>query len=108
MSIDLKTVAANIRKAETTDLLDRVTVYREEMEPAAVDLMENEVWVRGLTRDALEEHAVQYSTALRRADGTARRCDLCERPAMSLRWGWYQLYGRLPLFPKRIARCEGH
>ncbi len=107
-NFDLKTVAAFIRKAETEDLLDRVTVYREEMEPAAVDLMENELWQRGLTREAVDAHAEQRAKTIRRGDGTIRRCELCDRPAVSYRWGWHKLYGKIPLFPCFLPRCEEH
>jgi hypothetical protein len=107
-NFDLKTVAAFIRTAETEDLLDRVTVYRDEMEPAAVDLMENELWQRGLTRTDVDSHAESRSHLIRRGDGTIRRCELCDRPAASYRWGWHKLYGKVPLFPKFLARCEVH
>ena len=36
MQFDIQRVRANIRQASTEDLLDRVTVYRAEMEPTAV------------------------------------------------------------------------
>ena len=40
MHFDIQRVAAYIRVADTEELLDRVTVYRNGMEPAALDLME--------------------------------------------------------------------
>ena len=107
-NFDLKTVAAFIRSADTEDLLDRVTVYRDEMEPAAVDLMENELWQRGLTREDVDAHAEARAEVIRRSDGTIRRCELCDRPAVSYRWGWHKLYGKVPLFPKFLSRCEVH
>jgi hypothetical protein len=107
-NFDLKTVATFIRTAGTEDLLDRVTVYRDEMEPAAVDLMENELWQRGLTRDEVDAHAEAREDVIRRKDGTIRRCELCDRPAVSYRWGWHKLYGKIPLVPKFLARCEVH
>ena len=50
MGFDLRRVAEYIRRADTEELLDRVTVYREGMEPAALDLMEGELDRRGVTR----------------------------------------------------------
>ena len=108
MSLDLKTVAAYIRKADTEELLDRVTVYRESMEPAAVDLMENELWRRGLTREQVAEHAENRGEVVRRADGSAVRCLYCDRPAVSRRWGWHRLWGAVPIAFLPLPRCEKH
>ncbi len=134
MDLDLKTVAAFIRKAETEELLDRVTVYRDGMEPAAVDLMENELARRGYKPDAIAEHGRQRrETVLFHEDGTAIACSLCRRPAVVRIRGWYrigarsgfyaatdsmvpnviQLVGRkllgwLPLFPWTFFYCDEH
>ena len=56
---DWRRVAEYIRRAETEELLDRVTVYRAGMEPAAVDLMEHELDRRGISREAIAEHAAE-------------------------------------------------
>jgi hypothetical protein len=116
MSLDLKTVAEFIRKADTEDLLDRVTVYREAMEPAAVDLMENELWQRGITPEELATHAANRADVVRRADGSVVRCShrdrsrgfACDRPAVSERWHWFRLWGRVPVVPWWLPRCEEH
>ena len=69
--------------AETEELLDRVTVYREGMEPAALDLMEGELDRRGVTRAQIAEHdAKQRAAAIMLPDGTAMRCSFCDRPAV--------------------------
>ena len=108
MSLDLKTVAAFIRKADTEDLLDRVTVYRDSMEPAAVDLMEDELWRRGITPEQVANHAEHRAGTVRRADGSAVRCLYCDRPAVSRRWGWHRLWGRIPIAFLPLPRCEMH
>lgn len=108
MSLDLKPVAEFIRKADTEDLLDRVTVYRDSMEPAAVDLMENELWRRGITPEQVANHAANRSGAIRRADGSAVRCLYCDRPAVSRRWGWHRLWGKVPIAYLPLPRCETH
>jgi hypothetical protein len=116
MSIDLKPVAEYIRKADTEDLLDRVTVFRDSMEPAAVDLMENELWRRGITPEQVATHAANRSAVVRRADGSAVRCGHrdrsrgfgCDRPAESVRWRWFRLWGKVPLFPWPLPRCREH
>ena len=68
MEFNLRRVAAFVRRAETEELLDRVTVYREGMEPAALDLMEGELDRRGVTREQIAEFdAMRRATAMRRA-----------------------------------------
>jgi hypothetical protein len=109
LGFDLKAVAQYIRKAETEELLDRVTVYREGMEPAALDLMEGELDRRGVTRDQIAEHdASRRATAILLDDGTALRCSHCDRPAVVRAWGWHRLFGRVPVFPRRFALCAVH
>ena len=109
MEFNLKTVAEFVRKADEEELLDRVTVYREEMEPAAVDLMENELWRRGVTPDEVAVHAEERRERLVMSkDGYAVRCRYCDRPAVSRRWGWYRLWGRVPVLPWLLSRCATH
>jgi hypothetical protein len=116
MTFDLKPVAEFIRSADTEDLLDRVTVFRDAMEPAAVDLMENELWRRGVTPEQVAEHAALRDPVVRRADGSVVRCShrdgsrglYCDRPAASVRWQWFRLWGRVPLVPWPQARCGEH
>ena len=109
MHLDLKKVAEFVSTAETDDLLDRVTVYREGMEPAAVFLMEEELERRGIDRDQIEAHAESYEPmALRHSDGTVRRCAFCDRPAVLVRWGWLKLWRLVPILPWKVARCVDH
>ena len=109
MELDLHKVAAYVRRAETEDLLDRVTVYRDGMESAAVDLMENELARRGLSPDEIAEHdRARRESAILLDDGTALRCSFCERPAVRRTWAWHRLWGYVPVFPRRFAFCEVH
>jgi hypothetical protein len=109
MELNLKLVAEFIRGAETEDLLDRVTVYREGMEPAALDLMEMELDRRGVTREAIAEHDRQRrERAIMLPDGTAMRCSFCDRPAVVRTIGWHRLFGRIPIFPWKFAYCDEH
>lgn len=109
MEFNLRRVAEFIRGAETEDLLDRVTIYRAGMEPAALDLMEMELDRRGVSRDAIAEHdRERRATALFQPDGAAIRCDFCDRPAVVRRWGWHRLFGRVPAFPRIMACCAVH
>lgn len=109
MELNLKRIADYIRKADTEDLLDRVTVYRRGMEPAALDLMEMELDRRGITRDAIADHYLLRSeTAIFLPDGTAVRCSFCDRPAVLRAFGWHKLFSRVPVFPRFFAYCEAH
>jgi hypothetical protein len=109
MKFDLKRVAEFIRRAESEDLLDRVTIYRNGMEPAALDLMEMELDRRGFSRDDIREHdRLRRQTAILLPDGTALRCNFCDRPAAVRRWGWFRLFRRIPIFPRVFAYCEAH
>jgi hypothetical protein len=109
LPLDLDKVRQNAKRATTEDLLDRVTVYRDGMEPAAVDLMENELARRGLTPDEITEHdRTRRESAILLDDGTALRCSFCERPAVNRSWAWHRLWGYLPVFPRRFAYCEMH
>lgn len=105
MQFDLKRVAEYIRGADTEELLDRVTVYREGMEPAALDLMEGELDRRGVTREDMADHdAQQREAAVMLPDGTAVRCSFCDRPAVRQARGWHRLRLRIPLVGRLIGR----
>lgn len=97
------------RQATTQDLLDRVTVFREGMEPEALDIFEAELRSRGIFVPQIEAHASQREgEVLRGRDGTAATCHRCGRPAVQGRWGWHRLGGLLPLFPRYLYTCAEH
>jgi hypothetical protein len=109
VDLPLRAVAEYVRRAETEELLDRVTVFRELTEPAAVDLMEGELSRRGQTPEMIADHdRVRRETALVGSDGTALRCWRCARPAVAWRWRWHRVFGRLPVFPLRVRECAEH
>jgi hypothetical protein len=110
MKLDLKRVAEFAHKADTEDLLDRVTVYRNGMEPAALDLIHGELDRRGVTSDDLIDHySKRRSLVALLPDGTAERCSFCDRPAVARGRGWYHIFwGRVPVFPRLYAYCDHH
>lgn len=109
MRLDLDRVRQNARQADTEDLLDRVTVYRADMEPAALDLIEDELRTRGVTVDQIEAHAQKReAVAIPFDDDAAARCSFCRRPAVEEGWGWHRLWGLLPVFPRRFCYCDRH
>jgi hypothetical protein len=107
--LDLDRVRANVAKATTADLLERATVYRDGMEPAALDLVENELRRRGVS---YQEQAAfgegHQNEVVRGSDGLPMRCRRCHHAAVELHWGWHRLLGIVPIFPKRYPYCDRH
>lgn len=109
MRFELRRVAEFIRRAETEELLDRVTVFREGMEPAALDLMEGELDRRGVSRADIADHGeIRRRTVIMHPDGTAMICSVCNRPAVARTRRWHRLFGRIPIFPRLFAYCSVH
>ncbi len=107
MDFQLKRVAEYIRRAPTEELLDRVTVYREGMEPAALDLMEGELDRRGVSREQIAEHDAKHrAAAIMLPDGTAMRCSFCDRPAVRQARAWHRMKLRIPLIALLLGRAD--
>jgi hypothetical protein len=106
---DARRVEQNVRRADTEDLLDRVTVFRTAMEPEAIDLIEAELRSRGVTGDQIDAHArVWEGRVIRLPDGSAATCSFCHRPAVAEGRGWHRLLGLVPLFPRPYFYCAAH
>ncbi|HVS37725.1 MAG TPA: hypothetical protein VMS17_19340 [Gemmataceae bacterium] len=108
LDVNLQRVKANVQKADAEDLLDRATVYREGMEPDALDLIEAELRARGLSAADIAAHRERRAHVIYDANGLPMRCRRCRRPAVAQRWGWHLLWGKLPLFPRQLAYCDEH
>lgn len=109
MQFDLDAVRRNVRRAGTEDLLDRATVYRVGMEPAALEVIEAELRERGLSGyDLLNHQTEREADTLLTSGGVAERCDFCELPAVTSGWGWHYFWGRVPVFPRRFRYCARH
>jgi hypothetical protein len=110
MELDLDRVQANVRQATTEDLLDRATVYRDGMEPEALELIDRELARRGVRPADIAAHEEERRRrGLVGADGELIRCWKCQRPATGQGRGWYHLFwGLVPLWPRRLAFCEEH
>jgi predicted phosphoribosyltransferase len=109
MRLNLRAVANYMRRADTEELLDRVTVYRNAMEPAAVDLIEGELSRRGVTSEQIAEHEqLRRAQVIILPDGTALRCSFCGRPAVARGTGWQRLLGLIPIYPRMFAYCDAH
>lgn len=109
MDLDLRVIVENIRKLDTEELLDRVTVFRGGMEPAAIDLIYAELSNRGVHQDQIDLHEDQRKAeVIFEADGTAIVCSFCDRPATVQARGWHKLWGKVPLFPRLFSYCSEH
>ena len=81
MEFDPLTCLDNIRKAETEELLDRVTAYRAGMEPQAIDMIEEELRDRGVSPYDIAVHEEECERECVFApDGAAYMCCQCRRP----------------------------
>jgi hypothetical protein len=109
MRVDREKVRANVEQATTEDLLDRATVYRGGMEREALDLIDAELWRRGVTQEEIGDHEQRRrQTMLTDPDGMPVKCQKCFRPAVTECLAWHWLWGVLPLFPRRAAFCPEH
>lgn len=109
LSFDIDRCRRNVQAADTADLLDRVTVYRAELEPGAIPIIELELSKRGFAAEAIAQHAMAGTEGLLRAEkGFVRKCSFCPRPAVAEDRGWHRLWGVLPVFPRTFRRCVEH
>jgi hypothetical protein len=109
LDFDAERVARNAQEATSEDLLDRITVYRDGMEPEAVEIIKAELHTRGIGREEIEAHAAHRNAQMiPLPDGTALPCSFCHRPAVEQRWGWHRMWGYFPVFPRYFSYCELH
>jgi len=108
LELNLERVKQNVERADTEDLLDRATVYRDGMEPAALELIDAELRARGVGDAEIAAHRTRRAGTLFAADGLALKCMECARPAVARRWCWQRLWGRIPIFPRPMRYCDEH
>ena len=108
MKFEIDRVRSNVRRADTEDLLDRITVYRLALEPEAIDVIMAELKHRGLAESDIRRHESARSDVVVDKFGIPRPCTVCRRPASAAEWGWHRLFNLIPLFPRRLYRCEHH
>jgi hypothetical protein len=110
LGFDLDKVRENARGATTEDLLDRVTVYRPNMEPEALEVIEAELQQRGVTPAAVAAHGAARENAayVTTPSGLVLCCTYCREPAVAERWGFHWLWGLIPLLPRRFHYCREH
>jgi hypothetical protein len=109
LEFDADRVTKNAQESSSEDLLDRITVYKDGMEPEALRIIEAELNNRGIGKKEIKSHAAQRSSRIiPLPEGMAMKCSYCNRPAVLQRWGWHRLWGCVPVFPRYLAYCESH
>jgi len=109
MTIDHEQVRENVRRADTEDLLDRLTVFQAGMEQEALGLIEAELLARGVTTEQIRDHEERRADeVLWEEPGLAFRCSLCHRPAVAQGVMWQRLFWLVPLFPRPAYFCSKH
>src|SRR4051794_24871805 len=95
MEWDEQKLLVNIRQSDTDDLLDRLTAYGAGMEAAAIDMIEQELHRRGVSRAQIAERREAYRRdCLFDANGIAKMCSFCRKPAVGEGWGWHKILGK--------------
>lgn len=109
MQLDPQRIWKNAREATTVDLLDRLTAFRDGLDPEAKPIIEAELRERGIGPMEIQAHALTLEgKCLKHSDGTLARCSFCFRPAVWAGWGWFRLWRVLPLFPWKYRYCQDH
>jgi hypothetical protein len=109
LPLDKQRLLVNVRQAATEDLLNRITVYRAEMEPEALAIIDRELHDRGVTPEQIEAHGQRIEQeVIWLADGLPAKCSLCPQPAVARGWGWLRLLRLIPIFPRHVYYCREH
>jgi ATP-dependent helicase YprA (DUF1998 family) len=109
LQFDTQKCLVELRQADTADLLDRVTAYRQGMEPEAIELIEQELQQRGIDQAAMNAHAERcVGECLFDANGTAQSCSRCRRPAVAVVRRWQRLWRVLPIYSRSVRLCKEH
>ncbi len=108
MEMNLDQVRQNVECATTEDLLDRATVYRNEMEAPALDIIDAELLARGITLNDIKAHLDSRQQILAHDDGTVVTCSFCHRPAISQGQKWHLLFWSVPIITRQAGWCDLH
>jgi len=91
------------------ELLDRVTVLRDQMDGEALELLHAELASRGIGPDEIGAHLRDMRfKMIKHPDGMLAVCHRCGRAAVVSRMEWHQLWGKIPLFKRQRYWCEEH
>jgi hypothetical protein len=100
---------SRIRAMSSPELLDRVTVLRDQMDVEAIELLHAELAGRGIGPDEIGAHLreMRFKT-IQHPDGMPAVCHQCGRAAVSGRIEWHRMWGLIPLFRRKRYWCEEH
>lgn len=91
------------------ELLDRVTVLRDQMDGEALEQLHAELAARGIGPDEIGAHLRDMRLkAIQHQDGMPAVCHKCGRAAVVSRVEWHYLAGLIPLFRRQRYWCEEH
>jgi hypothetical protein len=109
MFFDLNRIRANVHQAETEDLLDRVTIWRSDVEEEALPLIEEELRRRDITTaDVTAHEEARKRSILLLGNGLPSRCCKCFRPAVEEIVAWHRIWGLVPAFRRSFHYCAQH
>lgn len=108
MEFDPDRVRKNASLAETADLLERVTIQRDELEPEALAIIMQELLSRNIRPEAVVNFECLRSQAIYDSNGNPRLCRYCRRPAIFTQKGWFKLFRFVPIFPITEYCCAAH
>ena len=72
MQLDLEKVRMYAKKADNRALLDRVTVFQQGMEPAAIEIIKKELLQRGISPSDICQHESIYKDLVSAAQKVCR------------------------------------
>ena len=101
-------VRENVRKAETFDLLERVTILRAELEPEALTIIMEELLARKVAPEAIVAYEEHRRSVVLDETGNVIRCSYCRSPAVTSGFGWRRLFGVVPIVPMSRYFCRDH
>ena len=91
------------------ELLDRVTVLRDQMDGEALELLHAELASRGIGPEEIGLHLQEMRLkVIQHRDGMPAVCHQCGRAAVTTREEWHRLWGAIPLFRRQRYWCEEH
>jgi len=100
---------SRIRAMSTPELLDRVTVLRDQMDDEALELLHAELASRGIGQDEIGAHLREMRFKIvQHPDGMPAVCHKCGRAAVVSRLEWHRMWGMIPLFKRQRYWCEEH
>ena len=108
----MDTIHEQVRKfaalAETNDLIERVTIQRDDLDPEALTIIMQELLSRNISAETVSEYEKSRDKFLYDSQGKPRLCNICGRPAISSIKSWLKFLRIVPIMPITEYCCEAH